>query len=125
MESDMQKEQFSRAYVLAVAACAAFAFSIPSVDDDSVDMSIHQTGGGGTIRSPRLDLQLKCKAAATPAEPTFSHSIKLKNYDDLRDDTVLVPRILVVVLVPEAVTCGYQELQRPAMGRPARDAPFL
>ena len=54
MDLDMQKEQFSRAYVQAVAACAGFAFSIPSVDDDSVDMSIHQTGGGGTIRSPRL-----------------------------------------------------------------------
>jgi hypothetical protein len=71
------------------------------VDDDSVDMSLHETGGAGTVRSPRLDLQLKCKAAPTPGEDSFSHSIKLKNYDDLRDANVLVPRILVVVLVPD------------------------
>lgn len=101
MELDQQKEQFSRAYVQAVAACAGFAWSVPSVDDDSVDMTLHQTGARGTIRSPKVDLQLKCKAMASPAEETFSHSIKLKNYDDLRDETVLVPRILVVVLVPD------------------------
>jgi hypothetical protein len=98
----MQKEQFSRAYVQAVAACAGFAWSVPSVDDDSIDFCLHQTGGGGTARSPRLELQLKCKAADTPAEPTFPHSLKLKNYNDLRD-TVFVPRILVVVLVPDNV----------------------
>lgn len=101
MELDQQKEQFSLAYVQAVAAVAGFAWSKPSVDDDSVDLTLHQRGGGGTIRSPRLDLQLKCKAAATPSETAFSHSIKLKNYDDLRDPSVQVPRILVLVLVPD------------------------
>ena len=101
MHIDMQKEQFSRAYVQAVASCAGFAWSTPSVDDDSVDMVLHQTGGGGTVRSPKVELQLKCKAAPTPGEDRFPHLIKLKNYDDLRDEGVLVPRILVVVLVPD------------------------
>ena len=103
MTLDMQKEQFSRAYVQAVAACAGFTWSVPSVDDDSVDISLHQTGGGGTIRSPRLDTQLKCSAGERPADDTFSHWLKLKNYDDLRDETVLVPRILIVVRVPDQV----------------------
>jgi len=101
MDISMQKEQFSRAYVQAVAACAGFAWSTPSVDDDSVDMVLHQTGGSGTIRSPRVELQLKCRAAKTPAEDIFPHSLSLKNHDDLRDTNVLVPRILVVVLVPD------------------------
>jgi hypothetical protein len=101
VELDQRKEQFSHAYVQAVAACAGFAWSKPSVDDDSVDLTLHQTGGKGTIRSPKLDLQLKCKAMATPPEQVFSHSIKLKNYDDLRDESVLIPRILIVVLVPD------------------------
>lgn len=101
MNLDQQKEQFSCAYIHAVVACAALAWSMPSVDDDSVDLTLHHKGSGGTVRSPRLDLQLKCKAAPTPTEPEFSHSIKLKNYDDLRDPAVQVPRILVVVLVPD------------------------
>lgn len=103
MHPDMQKEQFSRAYVQAVAACAGFAWSIPSVDDDSVDMALHQSGGGGTVRSPKVELQIKCVAAQSPTEDVFSFSIKLKNYDDLRDVTVMVPRILVVVLVPDGI----------------------
>lgn len=101
MDLNMQKEPFSRAYVQAVAACCGFAWSEPSVDDDSVDMTLHQTGGEGSIRSPRLELQLKCKAATMPTNDPFSFSLKIKNYDDLRDPNVLVPRILVVVLVPD------------------------
>jgi hypothetical protein len=103
MHPDMQKEQFSRAYVQAVAACAGFAWSVPSVDDDSVDMVLHKSGGGGTVRSPKMELQIKCAAAESPVSDTFSFSIKRKNYDDLRDPTVMVPRILVVVLVPENI----------------------
>ena len=52
----------------------------------------------------KLDLQLKCHAQATPNEDQFSYTVKIKNYHDLRDDTVLVPRILVVVLVPDETT---------------------
>jgi hypothetical protein len=113
MDINMQKEQFSRAYVQAVAACTGFAWSTPSVDDDSVDMSLHQTGGGGTIRSPQVDLQLKCTASGTPEEQTFSFSLKLKNYDDLRSTNLLVPRILVVVLVPDSLTdwLGHSEAE--------------
>ncbi|MFM8476509.1 MAG: DUF4365 domain-containing protein, partial [Planctomycetaceae bacterium] len=33
-----------------------------------------------------------------------SFDVKVKNYHDLRDDTVMVPRILVVVLVPDHIT---------------------
>ncbi len=67
--SDMlnqMKEQFSHAYVKAVAAVAGFAWYKPSVDDDSIDLGLAQRGGGGTTRSPRLEIQLKCHAMATP-----------------------------------------------------------
>lgn len=102
MDLNMQKEQFSRAYIKAVAACAGFACATPSVDDDSVDMSLYQRGGGGTIKSPRLDVQIKCKAANVPVDKEdFQFSVKLKNYNELRIENVMVPRILAVVLVPD------------------------
>jgi hypothetical protein len=104
MTIDMQKEEFSHAYVKAIAACAGYAWSKPSVDDDSIDLCLHERGGGGTIRSPRLDLQLKCKASEIPANQDFNYSLKIKNYDDLRDNNVQVPRILVVVLVPDELS---------------------
>jgi hypothetical protein len=108
------EKEFSHAYVQAIAAVAGVAWSIPSVDDDSVDISLHKRGGNGSIRSPRLDLQLKCKATQSPSEAEFSHSLKIKNYDDLRDPFVQIPRLLVVVLVPDDLTdwlcCSESEL---------------
>jgi hypothetical protein len=103
MDLNQRKEQFSRAYVLAVAAAAGYAWYQPSVDDDSIDLGLAARGGGGTVRSPRLELQLKCHAAETPAGDYLSHDLKIKNYEELRDAAVQVPRILVVVLVPEDV----------------------
>jgi hypothetical protein len=111
MDENAQKEQFCRAYVQAVAAVAGFAWSEPSVDDDSIDLTLSARGGGGTVRSPRLDLQLKCHAQVTPAAPSFSFPVKIKNYDDLRDDTVMVPRILVVVLVPDDISDWMQHTE--------------
>lgn len=99
MDLNQQKEQFSRAWVQAIAAVAGFGWSTPSVDDDSIDLTLHQTGGRGTTRSPKLDLQLKCKTDETPLGD-FSFLLKIKNYDDLRCTDVMVPRILVIVLVP-------------------------
>jgi hypothetical protein len=37
--------------------------------------------------------------------------VKIKNYDDLRDDTVMVPRILVVVLVPDDISDWMQHTE--------------
>lgn len=98
-----QKEEFSRAYIHAIAAVAGYATSRLSVDDDSVDVTISKRGGAGTFRSPKLDLQAKCTAQITPSEPTFPFALELKNYNDLRPTNLLVPRILVVVLVPDTL----------------------
>ncbi|WP_010582814.1 DUF4365 domain-containing protein [Schlesneria paludicola] len=100
MDINARKEQFSQAYVQAVAAVAGYCYSKPEVDDDSVDLTLAQKGGGGTVRSPKLDLQLKCHAAESPVDDHFSFPLKKKNYDDLRPNSFQVPRILVVVLVP-------------------------
>ncbi|MEO5328119.1 MAG: DUF4365 domain-containing protein [Magnetococcus sp. THC-1_WYH] len=102
MDLNLQKEKFSEAYVRAVAAVAGFGVSRPEVDDDSVDLTIAARGGNGTVRSPRLDIQLKCTANATiHGDEAFSFPLKIKNYDDLRDEHVMVPRVLVVMRVPD------------------------
>lgn len=134
MHVDQQKEQISNAYVRAIAATAGFSVSEPNVDDDSVDLTIGQTGGAGTVRSPKLDLQLKCVSrnarGLTIREEDMSYRLKLKNYDDLRHDDFAYPRILVLVIVPQAVdqwlnetedalamnSCGYWVSLRGAPG---------
>jgi len=100
MDLSQQKEQFSFAYVRAVAAVAGFGVSEPSVDDDSIDLQIASRSTAGTIKRPRLELQVKCTAQDRLEDDEFSYALKIKNYNDLRDPEVLVPRILVIVRVP-------------------------
>jgi hypothetical protein len=97
MDLNQQKEQFSRAYVRMIAAAAGFDTYTPGVDDDSIDMGI-AASGKKSRRRPRLELQLKC--TAKELTDGMQYPLALKNYNDLRCDC-WVPRILVVVTVPE------------------------
>jgi hypothetical protein len=102
MTENEQKQQLSFAYVHAVAARAGFACDRPSVDDDSVDAVIGASGlvnGRSLIRSPRVEIQLKATSQDILHEDHLAFSLPVKNYDDLRGET-LVPRALVVLHLP-------------------------
>jgi hypothetical protein len=101
MTIDEQKEQFSFAYARAVAAVAQVVVSEPTVDDDSVDLEFKKKGGGGVFRSPQLDAQVKCTESADIHANHIAYPLKLKNYEELRPTNLLVPRILIVIIVPE------------------------
>lgn len=109
-----QGQQFSFAYVRAVASVAGCGVTRPEVDDDSVDLVFSRKGGDGPYRSPRLEAQAKHWRRAPLGTEGGSYPLKVKNYDELRDPNVMVPRILVVVLVPETperwLTCNEEDL---------------
>jgi hypothetical protein len=100
MDINQKKAQFSIAYAHAVSTASGYKIFRCDVDDESVDITIGQTGGGGTIRSPRLDVQLKCTEQDVLKADGIHFELKRKNYDDLRDPNVMIPRILVIMLVP-------------------------
>ncbi|MCC6539512.1 MAG: DUF4365 domain-containing protein [Bryobacterales bacterium] len=91
-----QKEPFRRADVQAIAAVGGFSTYQHAVDEDSVDLGI----GMRQSNSPRLEIQLKCTAAAKWRGDLLCFPLKAKNYEDLRGDRFMVPRLLVVVEVP-------------------------
>lgn len=92
-----QMEEFSRAYVNAIAAQAGCNPYELKVDNDSIDIGL---GTKNNIRS-RLEIQLKCTGKPVDMDKNvFPFDLPIKNYDDLRAKT-LVPRLLVVVLVPK------------------------
>ncbi|MEG4279483.1 DUF4365 domain-containing protein [Microcoleus sp. MON1_C1] len=97
-----KKEQFSNIYLQAVTTVAGYSLYTPSVDDDSVDWGVAAKGGGiGPISAPRLELQLKSTSRDIQDNHFIRYPLNLKNYDDLRMDNFAIPRILVVVLIPE------------------------
>lgn len=132
------KEAFSHAYVRAIAHAAGYFVheANRSEDDDGVDLTILSRGAGGTVRSPRLDLQVKGTAklgSEDSLQDPFPFDLPTKNYDELRSSAEFqVPRILVVVIMPDDVAqwvsateqdlvmrhCGYWKSLR---GEPASD----
>jgi hypothetical protein len=130
VDENQRKEQFSNAYLHAVAAVADFSTAKPSVDDDSVDWTLSGRRGPGNFTASKLDVRLKCTHVADLTSDHLRYALKVKNYSDLIDIRVLIPRILVCVLVPEDAgtwlaqteedmilrCCGYRVSLR---GRPA------
>jgi hypothetical protein len=103
MYATAQKEEFSFAYVHAVASVAGFNVGTWRVDNDSVDVTLKAKGLVGSTRSPHLDIQLKCTQNLTGDEAEWSFELKRKNYEDLTATDLHVPRILVVLEVPDDV----------------------
>ncbi|NTX09509.1 DUF4365 domain-containing protein [Myxococcus sp. CA056] len=102
------KEQLSIAYVHAVAARAGCSVERVGVDRDSIDLKVCARGLLGAhavLTSPELAIQLKATAKASAMaeadEGGFSFPLSRKNYNDLVAPS-LVPRILVVFVMPEA-----------------------
>lgn len=100
---NLSKEKFSDAYLRAVVSAARMHVEPREVDTDSVDGYIQYTGPLGGDFSPLIGYQLKC--TATPTRFRNDHlpfRLSVKNYEDLRVFSA-VRRILIVVIVPEAV----------------------
>jgi hypothetical protein len=115
VDLSQRKEQFSIAYLHAVASVAGYRTSRPNVDDDSVDWSIKARGLHGRLRSPQVDLQLKCTERMESRNGYFSFPLPIKNYNDLRGTDVHVPRILVVVFVPDALDLWLEQSEEQLM----------
>ena len=94
-----QQEQFSDAFLLAIAAAAGCSTSRPVPDNDSVDWTLSCR----LSRRPRLDLQLKSTIFPNSASTDIRYRLKIKNYNDLILQDLIVPRILVLVTLPRKV----------------------
>ncbi|MBF0463656.1 MAG: DUF4365 domain-containing protein [Nitrospirae bacterium] len=103
MNINQQKEQFSNAYLCAVTAVAGYTCYKPNVDIESVDWGITAVGVSGTFKSPKIELQLKCTSQNVMGDEFIRFPLNIKNYDDLRHINYMVPRILVVVVVPDKI----------------------
>ena len=92
-------EQFSRAYVKAVAAAAGCAYWTSAVDNDALDVQLRRATTTGVRRSPQLDIQLKATTANCVADDHIAFPLDIPTYDKLRPTNFAVPRILVVVVM--------------------------
>lgn len=99
---NQRKEQFSIAFIQAIATVAGYVLYQSKVDFDSIDFGIETLGDAQTPRRPKVELQLKCMAHL-PKGATIPFELPVKNYNDLRVAKLFVPRILVLVIVPHEI----------------------
>lgn len=91
------QEQFSKAFVTAVASLAGCAAAEPWPDHDSIDWTLSCRL---PPRRPKLDLQVKSTSTPSAEEGHIRYALKRKNYDELIPTDLLAPRLLVLVVVP-------------------------
>jgi hypothetical protein len=91
------QEQFSKAFVLAVAALAGCSAAEPAPDVDDIDWTLSCRLAP---RRPKLDLQVKSWTHDAGTPDAVHYPLKRKSYDGLILTNLLTPRVLVLVLVP-------------------------
>ena len=96
MTPNLQMEQFSLAYIRAVASSAGYHVTRPETDMDSVDGLLLSDAG----RRPRIEFQAKATSRDLLRTDGIYFPLPVKNYDGLRVETPLIPRILIVLLMP-------------------------
>lgn len=106
--SQHRQELISRAYVAAVAASVGMNSSIRDLDY-GIDLTLHQvtsrtsqnTGRTRIVESGlTVDLQLKCTINAITEADHIAYDLDTSCYDDLRDNLVQTPRLLVLHVQP-------------------------
>ncbi|QDV33709.1 DUF4365 domain-containing protein [Tautonia plasticadhaerens] len=102
MDLSQRKEQWSEVYLRAIATAAGYTLHEPRVDDDSIDFAIAGRIVADLPCPPRIDVQLKGTSDFAVRDDHVVYRLKRKNYDDLRYTELLVPRLLIVVLIPKA-----------------------
>lgn len=100
MFSSHQKERYSDAWLCAIAALAGFATAKPLPDTDSIDWIISATNAKDLPMRPRVEVQLKCTQIQDIREGHLYFAFDVKDYNNLTV-TSIIPRILVVLTVPE------------------------
>ncbi|MGL6284520.1 MAG: DUF4365 domain-containing protein [Microcoleaceae cyanobacterium] len=102
MQINQQKEEFSYAYVYTISINAGYSFQITTrpLDAEGIDAVITGIGPMGSIRHPRLDLQIKSTSQNLIDGEYIKFPLTKKNYDELRLDKPFVPRLLILVLLP-------------------------
>lgn len=96
-----RQERFNLAYVGALAAQAGINSAQPEVDNDSVDITFIGKGFTGLISDPQISFQLKCTSRDLHIGENIRFPLDRKNYDDLRETRLSIPRYLAVLEVPE------------------------
>ena len=103
MDFNTQKEEFSYAYLYAIASAGGYSFQRTTTPLDQAGIDLILTGFGfpGLSAFPQIYVQLKCTSRQLLEADSLKYPLKIKNYNELRNPNQYPPIILAVVVVPD------------------------
>ncbi|MEG4988755.1 DUF4365 domain-containing protein [Microcoleus sp. BR0-C5] len=113
MDINTQKEEFSYAYIYAVASAAGCICqrTTTPLDKLGVDLIITGIAASGLPNFPILYLQVKCTSRDILNENSLRYPLNIKNYEELSTSNAYPPRIIIVVSVPDRVNDWLQQTE--------------
>ncbi|MBC6422506.1 MAG: DUF4365 domain-containing protein [Hormoscilla sp. SP5CHS1] len=86
-----------------VASTAGYSCQLANRPSDleGIDLTISGPELQDTLYPPRLELQVKSTSSDMGNDDPIRYSLKVKNYNELRKTRILIPKLLVVLFIPE------------------------
>jgi len=105
LDVNSQKEEFSYAYINAIATIAGYVCEVKrrGMDNAGIDLTVEVPGEIVSCLSPKFDAQVKCTSQECIYGDFIHFDLRVKNYERLIHPASYVSQILIIVLVPKDV----------------------
>jgi hypothetical protein len=98
----MQQHQglHGEGFIFAMASSAGLLVSRPTLDVDGVDWLISHRGPLGSVRSPKIEVQVKTWSAPTGSDQAWTYRLSVGHFNAIAGSGFIIPRYLLLVTVP-------------------------
>ncbi|GAA2550941.1 hypothetical protein GCM10010435_21370 [Winogradskya consettensis] len=100
MNANVHQGLHGEGFIFALASAAGLTTSRMNLDVDGVDWQIAASGPRGTVRSPKIECQVKSKSAPDLRDEHYRVRLPIESYNKIAGEGFQIPRFLFVVVVP-------------------------
>ncbi len=101
MHKNVHQGLHGEGFIHALACAGGFTTARANLDIDGVDLQIASPGPRGTVRSPKIEVQVKSVSIPLMRDGGFLHRLSTSHHNHLAGLGFQVPRFLAVVIVPD------------------------
>ncbi|BCY05691.1 DUF4365 domain-containing protein [Actinoplanes sp. L3-i22] len=103
MHKNVHQGLHGEGFIRALACAGGFTTARANLDVDGVDLQIANPGPRGTVRSPKIEVQVKSASSPSIRAGVLLQRLSTVHHNQLAGPGFQVPRFLAVVIVPPDV----------------------
>jgi hypothetical protein len=101
LDPRIRQGYYGEAFVRALAASAGLVVSRPDLDVSGEDFIIGMPGLRGSVRNPRIEVQVKSWCNPSGSATTWRYRMRAAHFNELAGGRFYLPRYLFLVVVPQ------------------------